>query len=98
MTQQLDPHELLADETPILGPELPPSVIDQQPVDTVPTPMLAGTFAVYELPNGCAGLVIETPNAGVARHFVPKVVVDMVLYGKKPSMGTVMAMFKGEKP
>jgi len=65
-----------------------------------PVPDVAGTFAVYLMPDGTAGLVLDIQQsnrgpAGISRHHLPQVIVDMVLYGKRPSPGKLLKMFAG---
>lgn len=66
----------------------------------VRTPDLAGTFAVYLFPDGSAGLVLDIQESaigatGETRHQMPKFVVDMVLYGKRPNPLTMFRMMGG---
>ncbi len=68
----------------------------QQPSTTV-QPDMAGTFAVYLMPDGRAGLVLDVTGRGESRHMVPKIIVDMVMHGKKPSMKMLMGIMKGDK-
>lgn len=63
-------------------------------------PTMAGTFAVYLLDDGTAGLVLDIQRSaegatGITRHHVPQFVVDMVLYGKRPSPATLLKMMRG---
>lgn len=75
-----------------------PSVVDQQPTDMVPKPALCGTFAVYPLEDGQAGLVLDVQGEGEPRKMLlPKLVVDMVMYGQRPSAKDAMAFFMGRK-
>lgn len=66
-------------------------------IDVAVKPDMAGTFAVYMLTDGRAGLVLDIEGRGESRHLVPKLVVDMVLKGKKPSMKTLMGLMKGNQ-
>jgi hypothetical protein len=75
-----------------------PSVVDQVPTDVgVPVqPDLCGTFAVYLLPDGSAGLILDIEGQEEPkRQLLPKMVVDMVMHGKRPSAKDVMGMFMG---
>lgn len=80
------------------APEQAPSVVDQEPTDVgVPQqPDLCGTFAVYLLPDGTAGLVLDIEGQEEPRRQrLPKMVVDMVMYGEKPSMKDIMGLVTG---
>lgn len=75
-----------------------PSVVDQQPTDVgVPKqPDLCGTFAVYLLPDGTAGLILDIEGeAEPRRQLLPQIVVEMVMYGKRPSPATIMRFMTG---
>lgn len=65
-----------------------------------PKPDLAGTFAVYLFPDGSAGLALDIQEShigptGPTRHHMPKFVVDLVLYGKRPNPLTMLKMLGG---
>lgn len=84
------------------APEQAPAVVDQQPTDVgVPVqPDLCGTFAVYLLPDGTAGLILDIQGQEEPRRqLLPKMVVDMVLHGKKPSLKDITGLmgFAGGK-
>lgn len=75
-----------------------PSVVDQVPTDVgVPVPPdLCGTFAVYLLPDGTAGLVLAVEGEPEPRRLLlPKMIVDMVIHGKKPSLKDAMGLLGG---
>lgn len=65
--------------------------------DIAVKPDMAGTFAVYMLKDGRGALVLDVEGHGESRHLVPKLIVDMVLKGKKPSMKTLMGLMKGNQ-
>lgn len=47
-----------------------------------PAPILAGTFALYETPDGGMCLVTEVPGRGVEQRIVPGKLVRLVTSGK----------------
>jgi len=82
----------------VSAPEQSPSVVDQEPTDVgVPVqPDMCGTFAVYLLPDGSAGLVLDIQGQPEPkRQLLPKMVVDMVLHGKRPSPKDIMGFITG---
>jgi hypothetical protein len=82
----------------VSAPEQVPSVVDQEPTDVgIPAqPDLCGTFAVYLLPDGTAGLILDIQGQQEPRRqLLPKMVVDMVLHGRKPSMKDIMGFVTG---
>jgi hypothetical protein len=46
-----------------------------------PDPLLAGTFAVYQAPDGGIVLVTEIPGRGVERRVVPGKVIRLATSG-----------------
>jgi hypothetical protein len=51
-----------------------------------PPPMLAGTFAIYETPDGGYVLVTDTPSRGIERKMIPGKLVRLVTRGPGASM------------
>lgn len=63
----------------------------------VPAPIMAGTFAVYETPDGGFVLVTEIPGRGVEQRVISGKLVRMVTSGKGAGMlGRIFGMGEGE--
>lgn len=58
---------------------------DQDQADEL-APLLAGTFAIYETPDGGYVLVTDTPNRGVERKILPGKLIRLVTRGPGASM------------
>lgn len=73
-----------------------PDLVDQQPVDVVPQPDICGTFAMYILPDGSAGLILDIMGRDEpVRQRLPQMVVEMVLHGKRPTLKDVTRFMTG---
>lgn len=71
--------------------ELPPELTD---IRTPLEPMLAGTFALYQTPDGGLMLVTETPEQGVVRRAVPGSMVKMGMKLAEGGGGPMGALFR----
>lgn len=63
---------------------------------TVPEPMMAGTFALYETPQGGIVLVTDVAGRGVERREFPPALVKMAMGGGGFMGSKLRGMFGGQ--
>lgn len=66
-------------------------------LDTIPQPLLAGTFAIYPTPEGGIVLVTDVEGRGIERRSIPAGVVKMLNGGGGPVGGMLRKMFGDSK-
>jgi hypothetical protein len=70
--------------------------VSESLVETAPNPLMAGTFALYETPNGGVMLVTDVEGRGVERREFPPALVKLAMGGGGPMGRTMRKMFGGE--
>jgi hypothetical protein len=60
-----------------------------------PTPLIAGTFAIYQRPDGGLELVTDVEGRGTERRTVPAAVVKMAAGGSGP-VGKMLGKMFGQ--
>lgn len=61
--------------------------------ESAPEPMIAGTFALYQTPDGGMILVTDVKDRGVEQKIIPPALVKMVMGGGGPMGKLARKMF-----
>jgi hypothetical protein len=84
------PHAV---EAEVAGEVVEDQVVEVVPPAAEPAPVLAGTFAIYQLDDGGFLLVTETPDRGVDRKLIPGKLIR--LFSKGPGAKLFGQLFGG---